>query len=96
MMITDFAISLSRKREDKENGTGRFHIMKNRYGMDGLTYNVAADTSTGHFTVSDYVEDGENEVETRMNQPQGPLDEWDRKGIKNTSAFEAFFNTETK
>ena len=38
LMITDFAMSLSRKKEDKVKGTGRFHIMKNRYGMDGLTF----------------------------------------------------------
>ena len=51
MMITDFCMSLSRKKEDKVNNTGSFHIMKNRYGMDGLTYGVKADTSTGHFQV---------------------------------------------
>jgi len=54
IMITDIAISLSRKREDKVNGTGRFHIMKNRYGMDGMTYSVVADTSMGHFEVTDH------------------------------------------
>ena len=54
IMITDIAISLSRKKEDKVNGTGRFHIMKNRYGMDGMTFSVTADTSTGHFEVTDH------------------------------------------
>ena len=54
MMVTDIAISLSRKKEDKVNGTGRFHIMKNRYGMDGMTFSVVADTSTGHFEVTDH------------------------------------------
>jgi replicative DNA helicase len=49
IMITDIAISLSRKKEDKVNNTGRFHIMKNRYGGDGMTYNAKIDTSTGHF-----------------------------------------------
>ena len=61
MMVTDVAISLSRKRQDKVNGTGRFHIMKNRYGMDGLTFSVKADTSTGHFEVSTHIEDDETE-----------------------------------
>jgi replicative DNA helicase len=56
MMITDFAASLSRKKEDKVNGTGRFHIMKNRYGMDGLTYGVKVDTSTGFFEISSDLE----------------------------------------
>ncbi len=53
MMITDVAISLSRKKEDKVNNTGRFHIMKNRYGMDGVTFHLSADTSTGHFEITD-------------------------------------------
>jgi replicative DNA helicase len=49
MMITDIAISLSRTKEDKEDNTGRFHVMKNRYGADGLTFNLHADTSMGYF-----------------------------------------------
>ena len=47
IMISDFALSLSRKTEDKENSTGRFHVMKNRYGVDGLTFNATMDTSIG-------------------------------------------------
>jgi replicative DNA helicase len=65
MMITDVAISLSRKKEDKVNGTGRLHIMKNRYGMDGLSYYMKADTSTGHFQVlSQMDEDDEQNQNT--------------------------------
>jgi replicative DNA helicase len=65
MMITDVAISLSRKKEDKVNGTGRFHIMKNRYGIDGLSYYLKADTSTGHFKIiSQMDEDDENNQNT--------------------------------
>ena len=63
IMITDVAISLSRKKEDKVHGTGRFHVMKNRYGMDGMTYGVKADTSTGHFEVSDHIEIHEEEYD---------------------------------
>jgi hypothetical protein len=47
MMIADFAMSLSRKRQDKVNGTGRIHIQKNRYGMDGMTYQAKVNTSNG-------------------------------------------------
>jgi replicative DNA helicase len=62
IMITDFCMSLSRKKEDKVNNTGRFHIMKNRYGMDGLTYGVEANTSNGHFVVkNEYIEGEESE-----------------------------------
>jgi replicative DNA helicase len=61
IMITDVAMSLSRKRKDKVDGTGRFHIMKNRYGMDGMTFGVKADTSTGHFEVSEHIEINEDD-----------------------------------
>ncbi len=57
IMITDVAISLSRKKEDKVKGTGRFHIMKNRYGMDGLTFGAKIDTSTGHMEIFDNYDD---------------------------------------
>ena len=53
LMVADIAISLSRQKEDKVNGTGRFHIMKNRYGMDGMTYNALVDTNNGHIEISD-------------------------------------------
>jgi replicative DNA helicase len=51
IMIVDFSASLSRKRKDKMNGTGRLHIMKNRYGTDGMTYQVDIDTSTGNIQI---------------------------------------------
>jgi replicative DNA helicase len=53
MMIADLSISLSRKRKDKVEGTGRFHVMKNRYGGDGMTYGVQANTATGCFVVEE-------------------------------------------
>jgi archaellum biogenesis ATPase FlaH len=52
MMITDFAMSLARNAEDKENGTGRWHIMKNRYGADGLTYDAVMDTAIGKIEIN--------------------------------------------
>ena len=52
MMITDFAMSLSRSAEDKENGTGRWHVMKNRYGADGITYDSIMDTSIGKIEIN--------------------------------------------
>ena len=55
-------------KEDKVNNTGRYHIMKNRYGMDGLTFSVKADTSTGHFEVFDYQDSEESEQLTPSSQ----------------------------
>ena len=59
IMITDVAISLSRKKEDKVAGTGRFHFMKNRYGGDGMTFGAKIDTSTGRFEIFNDYDDNE-------------------------------------
>ena len=86
MMITDVCISLSRQRKDKVEGTGRFHIMKNRYGMDGLTFGVKVDTSTGHFEVSNdlYCEnDNDNETPTSpSNNSFSGIDKFDRTELQ--------------
>ena len=47
MMVADICLSLSRQKEDKVLGTGRIHVMKNRYGQDGMTYNVKMNTNNG-------------------------------------------------
>ena len=51
MMITDFAASISRRAKDKQTGVGKLHIMKNRYGMDGLTYNAAINIAIGEYRI---------------------------------------------
>ena len=86
IMITDFCLSLSRKAKDKVQGTGRFHIMKNRYGMDGLTYGVKADTSTGHFEVHDY--DSEDYIEQTPQQQTNqsltaPVDDFEKSMLQS-------------
>ena len=86
IMITDFCMSLSRKKEDKVNNTGRFHLMKNRYGMDGITFGVEADTSTGHFTIkNEYDEDDQAEPlapTTRSNQFDTDVDTFDKAQLR--------------
>ena len=86
LMISDFAMSLSRKKEDKVNNTGRFHIMKNRYGIDGLTFAVKADTSTGHFEVHNYntdlSEDEHLTLPPKSNKFDTDVDKFDRAKLK--------------
>jgi len=47
VMTADFVMSLSRKVEDKIGNTGRFHVIKNRFGPDGITYPAKVNTNTG-------------------------------------------------
>ena len=87
IMITDVAISLSRKRQDKVNGTGRFHIMKNRYGIDGMTFGAKIDTSTGHFDITGDLHDEEPETQSAAPTRNTNFDELDRQMSANK-----FFN----
>ena len=73
IMIADFAMSLSRKRLDKVNGTGRCHIMKNRYGGDGMTYPVKINTENGNIEILEKeMEEGEFTVEGGNQGPKAP------------------------
>ena len=47
VMNADFIMSLSRKSKDKLNNTARVHIMKNRFGQDGITFPCKMDTNHG-------------------------------------------------
>jgi len=80
MMITDLSLSLSRKKEDKVNGTGRLHVMKNRYGMDGLTFNVDVNTSNGQIVIGDSYNE---ETDAPKKMSQDDFDNFDRKQLAN-------------
>ena len=47
VQTADFIMSVSRKTKDKLSNTGRIHIVKNRFGPDGLTFPAKIDTFTG-------------------------------------------------
>ena len=77
-MIADFAMSLSRKRQDKVNGTGRFHIMKNRYGMDGMSYGAVINTSVGKITIDNNEFDESNIEQGSENTVCGKINNFNR------------------
>ena len=83
MMITDVSLSLSRKKEDKVNGTGRLHFMKNRYGMDGLTFEVDVNTSNGHITIGEQYDEEADTVQPKSKQSNGNFDDLDRQMLSN-------------
>ena len=51
IMTADFVMSLSRKIEDKIANTGRVHIIKNRFGPDGMTYPTTMNTTIGKIDI---------------------------------------------
>lgn len=53
VMTGDFIISLSRHMADKVADTGRWHVIKNRFGPDGLTFPSKIQTAIGKIEIFD-------------------------------------------
>jgi replicative DNA helicase len=83
--IVDFGMSQSRLKTDKVNGTGRWHIQKNRYGPDGMSYNVNIDTSCGHVEVLGEYDDTEDYKNQQSSQTNtfGGISSSEKGNLKN-------------
>ena len=67
VMTADFVMSMSRKVEDKIANTGRFHVIKNRFGVDGITFPATINTNTGHIQIFDKQTQQGKDVQGKMN-----------------------------
>jgi replicative DNA helicase len=76
IMIGDIIISTSRLRKDKVDNTSRWHIIKNRYGSDGITFNCNFEGSTGITRITgEYIE--EEESDSPQQSPQRTKQDFD-------------------
>jgi archaellum biogenesis ATPase FlaH len=66
IMTADFVVSLSRKVEDKIGNTGRFHVIKNRFGPDGLTFPAKVNTNTGGVEIYESSSVGGKETQQKI------------------------------
>jgi hypothetical protein len=69
LMTADFVVSLSRKIEDKLAGTGRWHVIKNRFGPDGMTLPSKANMSNGRINI--YSDDSIDGKKTQSDMNKG-------------------------
>ena len=70
VMIADFVVSVSRKVEDKIANTGRFHVIKNRFGPDGVTYPSQINTNQGKIEVFESTSSGGIDSQGKMDNSQ--------------------------
>jgi replicative DNA helicase len=77
IMTADFVLSLSRNLTDKANNTARFHVIKNRFGPDGMTLYAHMDSGNGNIQIYDGgsresqaiqagMEDGDNDTKNLL------------------------------
>ena len=70
VMTADFVVSLSRKVGDKIANTGRFHIIKNRFGPDGITLPAKVNTNNGSIDIYDGQSVNGQEEQAKMNNQE--------------------------
>lgn len=90
IMTGDFIISLSRKDEDKEVDTGRFLIVKNRFGPDGLTFPCKFNASNGHVTLYNKASSEGQELLAKMDKNKKEAHA--ARGKSQADDFIKFFN----
>ena len=79
VMTADFVMSMSRKVEDKIANTGRFHVIKNRFGIDGVTYPSTINTNIGVVKIHEGSSQFGKEAHDKMNNSE----EFLRKELAN-------------
>ena len=53
VMIADFVMSFQRRTKDKQLQIGRAHVIKNRFGQDGMTFPSKLNTANGNIQLFD-------------------------------------------
>jgi len=79
VMTADFVMSMSRKVEDKIANTGRFHVIKNRFGIDGVTYPSTINTNIGQAQIFEGSSQFGKDAQSKMNNSE----EFLRKELAN-------------
>ena len=88
VMTADFVMSVSRKVEDKIANTGRFHVIKNRFGVDGITFPASINTNTGLIQVHEASTVGGQQAQGKMNNSEEYLRKTLSQKYKDMGGFE--------
>ena len=92
IMTADFVMSLSRRMEDKLNDTARIHIIKNRFGPDGLTYNASFDTSCGALELYETNSEEGKELQKKLEKGDDDVKNHLREKWKSMNTNKSSFN----
>jgi replicative DNA helicase len=83
LMIGDIVLSLARNRKDKLEGTGRWHVMKNRLGGDGMTFASTIDTSMGKIEIFEDFLEIENPITNPKANDYNAVDKDEKDFLRN-------------
>ena len=66
IMTADFVLSMMRNLNDKANNTARFHVIKNRFGADGITLYSKMDCGNGDIQIFDGTSRESQQIQSTM------------------------------
>ena len=89
VMTADFVLSLSRKIEDKAANTARAHVIKNRFGIDGITYpcSMGVESSKKMRSAEDFLQQSARNA-YRVLGPNANKGSEEKTSDKNLDGFE--------
>jgi replicative DNA helicase len=70
IMTGDLILSLSRKKDDKLASTARVHVLKNRFGADGITFPTYFNSSNGDIRIYEENSPEGVELQQKMNDSE--------------------------
>jgi replicative DNA helicase len=73
IMVCDFVMSISRKAGDKMTNTARVHIIKNRFGADGMTFPTEMDLEHGIIRIHDENTPAGMKIKQRLQSGEGTM-----------------------
>jgi replicative DNA helicase len=91
VMTADFIISISRKVDDKISNTARAHVIKNRFGLDGITYPMNMNTNIGKIDIYEDLSAGGKIAQKKMDSRDDVIRKTlatKYKDFKTTTGFE--------
>tara|TARA_Y100000034_G_scaffold31372_1_gene38385 strand:+ start:164 stop:1522 length:1359 start_codon:yes stop_codon:yes gene_type:complete len=88
VMTADFVMSISRRVEDKIANTGRFHVIKNRFGIDGITFPASINTNTGKIEVYEASTQAGKRTQGKMDNSEEYLRKTLSQKYKDMEGFE--------
>lgn len=92
VMTADLIISLTRKDIDKMSDKARAHIIKNRFGPDGMTFQCEMNTTTGKFHIYEkHVNNAEMEGKEEMLKRKKLKEKYDLLSNKETGEISSDF-----
>lgn len=94
IFVSDVVLSASRKLADKISNTARIHLMKNRFGADGMTFPAIMDLAHGQIDIFEENSVDGVSVKSRMQHGNGQVKQMLQKRLLDVGKIQHAIDTD--